>query len=183
MTDYVVGVFVIAQTPLAASTFIFLYTLTPLPTTALFTAAGMARVNPWHILPPFFCGRLITDGVMVYTGKYAAGNVSGLLHGQLSIKSVLTLIAAFSSFAPFFSSTGAVFFKSESCASISRFFAKHTNFPVLPGLHKSYDFRQRLGHSVIRAREVGVSRSWPSIAARAGGVGLQKLRIDGTDLI
>jgi len=50
----------------------------------------MARVNPWHILPPFFCGRLITKGVMVYTGKYAAGNVSGLLHGQLSIKSVLT---------------------------------------------------------------------------------------------
>ena len=38
----------------------------------------------------FFCGRLITNGVMVYTGKYAAGNVSGLLHGQLSIKSVLT---------------------------------------------------------------------------------------------
>jgi membrane protein DedA with SNARE-associated domain len=67
---------------------------TPLSTTALFTAAGMARLNPWHILPPFFCGRLITDGVTVYTGKYAAGNVSGLLHGQLSIKSVLTLIAA-----------------------------------------------------------------------------------------
>jgi hypothetical protein len=53
----------------------------------------MARVNPWHILPPFFCGRLVTDGVMVYTGKYAAGNVSGLLQGQLSIKSVLTLVA------------------------------------------------------------------------------------------
>src|SRR5438477_10983380 len=83
----------LAQTPLAASTFIFLYTLTPLSTTALFTAAAMARVNPWHILPPFFCGRLIADGVMVYTGKYAAGNVSGLWHGQLSIKSVLTLIA------------------------------------------------------------------------------------------
>ena len=83
----------LAQTPLAASTFIFLYTLTPLSTTALFTAAAMARVNPWHILPPFFCGRLITDGVMVYTGKYAAGNISGLWHGQLSIKSVLTLIA------------------------------------------------------------------------------------------
>ena len=83
----------LARTPWAASTFIFVYTLTPLSTTALFTAAGMARVNPWHILPPFFCGRLITDGVMVYTGKYAAGNVSGLLQGQLSIKSGLTLIA------------------------------------------------------------------------------------------
>jgi hypothetical protein len=78
---------------LSAATFTFLYTLTPLSTTALFTAAGIARVNPWHILPPFFCRRLITDGVMVYTSKYAAGNVSGLLHGQLSIKSLLTLIA------------------------------------------------------------------------------------------
>jgi len=28
-----------------------------------------------------------------YTGKYAAGNISGLLQGQLSIKSMLTLIA------------------------------------------------------------------------------------------
>jgi len=83
----------LAQTPLAASIFIFLYTLTPLSTTALFTAAGMARVNPWHILPPFFCGRLVTDGVMVYSGKYAAGSVSGLLHGQLSIKSAVTLVA------------------------------------------------------------------------------------------
>jgi membrane protein YqaA with SNARE-associated domain len=83
----------LAQTPLAASIFIFLYTLTPLSTTALFTAAGMARVNPWHILPPFFCGRLVTDSVMVYSGKYAAGNVSGLLHGQLSIKSAVTLVA------------------------------------------------------------------------------------------
>src|SRR5438270_7792398 len=83
----------LAQTPLAASTFIFLYTLTPLSTTALFTAAAMARVNPWHILPPFFCGRLITDGVMVYTGKYAAGNASDWLHGQISWKSLLVVIA------------------------------------------------------------------------------------------
>ena len=83
----------LSQAPIAATTFIFLYTLTPLSTTALFTAAGMANVNRWRILPPFFCGRLITDGVMVYTGKYAAGNVSGLLEGQLSIKTILTLVA------------------------------------------------------------------------------------------
>ena len=83
----------VTKAPFAAATFVFLYTLTPLSTTALFTAVGIARVKPWHILLPFFCGRLITDGVMVYTGKYAAGNISGLWHGQLSIKSVLTLIA------------------------------------------------------------------------------------------
>jgi len=83
----------LTKAPFVAAIFVFLYTLTPLSTTALFTAAGIARVKPWYILPAFFCGRLITDGVMVYTGKYAAGNVSGLLQGQLSIKSMLTLIA------------------------------------------------------------------------------------------
>jgi membrane protein YqaA with SNARE-associated domain len=83
----------LTKAPFAAAVFVFLYTLTPLSTTALFTAAGIARVNPWYILPPFFCGRLITDGVMVYTGKYAAGNLSNLLQGQMSWKTVLIAIA------------------------------------------------------------------------------------------
>ena len=77
----------------SAVTFIFCYTLTPLSTTALFTAAAAARLNPWHILPPFFLGRLITDGVMVYSGKYATENITGMLHGQFSIKTIITLIA------------------------------------------------------------------------------------------
>jgi membrane protein YqaA with SNARE-associated domain len=76
-----------------AALFVFLYTLTPLSTTALFTAAGVARVNPKYILPPFFCGRLFTDGVMVYTGKFGAGNLSGLIHGQFSWKTIITLAA------------------------------------------------------------------------------------------
>ncbi|MEY2490016.1 MAG: hypothetical protein QOC70_1958 [Verrucomicrobiota bacterium] len=73
--------------------FVFLYTLTPLSTTALFTAVAMARINPWHILPPFFLGRLITDGVLVFSGKYATANISELLHGQASWKTLITLIA------------------------------------------------------------------------------------------
>src|SRR5205814_4710234 len=83
----------LTEAPFAAAIFVFLYTLTPLSTTALFTAAGIARVNPWHILPPFFYGRLITDVVIVYTGKYAAGNASDWLHGQLTWKSLLIVIA------------------------------------------------------------------------------------------
>ena len=83
----------LTKAPFAAAIFVFLYTLTPLSTTALFTAVGIARVNPWRILPPFFCGRLITDGMMVYTGKYAAGNASDWLHGQMSWKSLLIVIA------------------------------------------------------------------------------------------
>ena len=67
--------------------------MTPLSTTALFTAAAAARVRPWHILPPFFLGRLITDGVLVFSGKYATANLSDLLHGQANWKTLITLVA------------------------------------------------------------------------------------------
>jgi len=78
----------------SSSVFVFLYTLTPLSTTALFTAVAMARLKrPFHILIPFFFGRLITDGVLVFSGKYASANLGDLLHGQANWKTVLTLIA------------------------------------------------------------------------------------------
>jgi membrane protein YqaA with SNARE-associated domain len=77
----------------SSAIFVFFYTLTPLSTTALFTAVAMARIRPWHILVPFFLGRLVTDGVLVFSGKYASGNLSGLLHGQANWKTVTTLIA------------------------------------------------------------------------------------------
>jgi membrane protein YqaA with SNARE-associated domain len=77
----------------SSAIFVFFYTLTPLSTTALFTAVAAARVSPWHILPPFFVGRLITDGVLVFSGKYASANLSELLHGQASWTTVITLTA------------------------------------------------------------------------------------------
>jgi hypothetical protein len=78
----------------SSSVFVFLYTLTPLSTTALFTAAAMAGIRrPFHIFIPFFCGRLITDGALVFSGKYASKNLSELLHGETNWKTVLTLIA------------------------------------------------------------------------------------------
>ncbi|MEY2494595.1 MAG: hypothetical protein QOJ45_1087 [Verrucomicrobiota bacterium] len=83
----------LGQAKWPAVTFVFLYTLTPLSTTALFTAAAAARIVPWHILPPFFLGKLISDGIMVYSGKYATENVSELFQGQVSWKTIVTLIA------------------------------------------------------------------------------------------
>ena len=83
----------IGQAKWSSAVFVFLYTLTPLSTTALFTAVAAARVTPWHILPPFFVGRLITDGVMVFSGKYATASVSELFRGQFSWKTVLILAA------------------------------------------------------------------------------------------
>lgn len=77
----------------SSAVFVFLYTLTPLSTTALFTAVAMARVKrPFHILVPFFCGRLITDGVLVFSGKYASKNLSQLLHGEANWKGIVTLV-------------------------------------------------------------------------------------------
>jgi membrane protein YqaA with SNARE-associated domain len=77
----------------SSAVFVFLYTLTPLSTTALFTAVAMARTEPWHILAPFFLGRLITDGVLVFSGKYASANLADLLHGEANWKTVLFLVA------------------------------------------------------------------------------------------
>ena len=54
--------------------FIFLYTLTPLSTTALFTAAGIAKIHPIKIIPPFFVGKFCSDALMVLTGHYAASS-------------------------------------------------------------------------------------------------------------
>jgi hypothetical protein len=70
--------------------FVFLYTLSPLSTTALFTAAAMTKVPVMHLLPPFLAGKFISDAVMVMAGRYAAGSLTDLLHGAIGWKSLLT---------------------------------------------------------------------------------------------
>ena len=69
--------------------FVLGYTLSPLSTTALFTAAGMSKVPVWHLLPPFLAGKFVSDAMMVKAGEYAAGNLKDMLHGALSAKSLL----------------------------------------------------------------------------------------------
>jgi membrane protein DedA with SNARE-associated domain len=70
-------------------TFVLVYTLTPLSTTALFTAAGMTKVNPMHLIPPFLVGKFISDAAMIVAGRYAASNVGSLLHGVISVKALV----------------------------------------------------------------------------------------------
>jgi membrane protein DedA with SNARE-associated domain len=60
--------------------FIFLYTLTPLSTTALFTAIGVARVSATKALPSFFLGKFISDFLMLEAGDYVAENPKEVLH-------------------------------------------------------------------------------------------------------
>lgn len=72
----------------AAFIFILLYSLLPLSTTALFTAAGLARVRKAFVLPPFFLGNLIGDTFLLLSGKAAVGSVSALFKGSWSVKDI-----------------------------------------------------------------------------------------------
>ena len=70
-------------------TFVFLYTLMPLPSTPLFTAAGVARIKIIYLIPSFYAGKFISDSIMVFAGDYAAHNVDNIFEGILSWHSLL----------------------------------------------------------------------------------------------
>jgi membrane protein YqaA with SNARE-associated domain len=72
--------------------FILLYTLMPLPSTPLFIAAGMARMKPFYIIPAFIIGKFSSDSVAVFMGKYATENMTSVLNGLLSWKSVIGVV-------------------------------------------------------------------------------------------
>lgn len=71
-------------------TFVLIYSLSPLPTTPLFSAAGLAKINPIQILPPFFVGKFVSDAVMVFTGRSAFTSMAELFHGTFSPKGIIT---------------------------------------------------------------------------------------------
>ena len=71
--------------------FVFIYAVTPLSTTALFMAAGVAKVKPSHTVPPFFCGKFLSDAIMIFTGLYAANNFKNLVNGIYSPKAIVML--------------------------------------------------------------------------------------------
>jgi membrane protein DedA with SNARE-associated domain len=64
--------------------FVLLYTLMPLPSTPLFTAAGCARIKTLYLIPSFFVGKFISDSIMVFAGDYVAHNIDSIIHGLLS---------------------------------------------------------------------------------------------------
>jgi len=70
-----------------------LYAISPLSTTALFTAAGMAQVNPWNILPGFAIGKFLGDAWVLFTAKATADEATNLLHGKVSWQTGLTAAA------------------------------------------------------------------------------------------
>ena len=76
-----------------ANIFVMLYAISPLSTTALFTAAGMAHVNPWNLLPGFAIGKFLGDAWVVFTAKVTADEATDLMHGHVSWQTALTAAA------------------------------------------------------------------------------------------
>jgi membrane protein YqaA with SNARE-associated domain len=73
--------------------FVVLYSLLPLSTTALFSAAGLARIKPLQILPPFFIGKFVSDAVMLFSGSFAIHDSVDLVYGTFSWKGITTMVA------------------------------------------------------------------------------------------
>ncbi|MEO5645693.1 MAG: hypothetical protein ABIQ40_13345 [Bacteroidia bacterium] len=73
---------------------ILVYSLMPLPTTPLFIAAGMAKIKPWFIIAPFIVGKVISDAIALFTGRYASQNAQEIAQGMVSWKSITGVILA-----------------------------------------------------------------------------------------
>jgi membrane protein YqaA with SNARE-associated domain len=76
-----------------ANIFVTLYAISPLSTTALFTAAGMAHVNPWNVLPGFAIGKFLGDAWVIFTAKVTADDATDLMQGHVSWQTAFTVAA------------------------------------------------------------------------------------------
>jgi len=64
------------------------YSLLPIPTTPLFLAAGMSKLNAMYIIPAFLIGKFASDTLALQAGKYASENVQSIMQNALSWKSI-----------------------------------------------------------------------------------------------
>lgn len=71
---------------------ILAYTLLPLPTTPLFLASGMSKINARYIIPTFFVGKFTSDAITVHMGKYVSENAESIIKEGFSWKSIASLI-------------------------------------------------------------------------------------------
>jgi membrane protein DedA with SNARE-associated domain len=72
--------------------FVLLYTLMPLLSTPLFTAACVARMRTLTLISSFLVGKFVSDAIMVFTGDYVAHNIVSITHDLLSWKALLGTI-------------------------------------------------------------------------------------------
>ncbi|MBS1526371.1 MAG: hypothetical protein JST19_12025 [Bacteroidetes bacterium] len=71
---------------------ILAYTLLPLPTTPLFLASGMSRINAAYIIPVFLVGKFTSDAITVHLGNYVSQNAENFINGSLSWEAILSLL-------------------------------------------------------------------------------------------
>src|SRR5580698_2542770 len=72
--------------------FVFLFAVSPLPDVVLFTAASIAKVKPFRILPPFFFGKLVTLTVLLFVGRYTIASFANHAPGTFPWKGIVTII-------------------------------------------------------------------------------------------
>lgn len=82
----------IGGTPVHSFIFTFIYSLTPLSTTVLFVAAGIAKVRLSIVLAGFALGRLISYTALLYSTAALATNIKDLTSGTFSLKNILSSI-------------------------------------------------------------------------------------------
>jgi len=68
------------------------YSLLPIPTTPLFLAAGMSKLNAIYIIPGFLIGKFISDTLAIHAGKFASENVQSIVQNALSWKAVSSFV-------------------------------------------------------------------------------------------
>ena len=71
--------------------FVFIYSVLPLSTTVLFTAAGLAKVKRRYVVPGFFLGNLIGDGAILVSGHYVIHHWQDFYKDSLNTKSLLIM--------------------------------------------------------------------------------------------
>ncbi len=71
---------------------ILAYTLLPLPTTPIFLASGISRINAAYIIPAFLVGKFTSDAITVQLGDYVSQNAGSFIRGSMSWQGVLGLI-------------------------------------------------------------------------------------------
>ena len=71
---------------------VLMYSLLPLPTTPLFLAAGMARLNALYIIPAFIIGKFTSDSVAIHLGKFASDNINNIMQYAVSWKSIASIV-------------------------------------------------------------------------------------------
>jgi hypothetical protein len=52
-------------------------------------------VKPSRTVPPYFCGKFLSNAVMIFTGLYAAANYKDFVPGSFSPKGIVTLVLGF----------------------------------------------------------------------------------------